>query len=124
MAAEGSLLESKELKAPGQFEAWDSELRRLTSVHTFKGAKVDIMKPMTPNFMVRHAVQLGDSPMNPNANEHYSFMAQVFNDYAVAMSTLDQYGSLESQFIFPAMPFNKQISSKIILYFGQVSLQL
>jgi hypothetical protein len=114
-----SLEGSTEIKAPGQFEQWDGEVKRLTGVHTFKGAKVDITKPLSPNFMIRHAIQLGDSPMNPNANEHYSFMAQVFNDTGVAMSTLDQYGALESQFILPTLPFNKNMSSKLILYFGQ-----
>ena len=68
-------------------------MRRLTSVHAFKGCKMDVSKVLTPNFVLRHSVQLGDSPANPQANEHYSFMAQVYNDNGVMMSTLDQYGA-------------------------------
>jgi hypothetical protein len=84
----------KSLKAPGQFEHWDSAVRALTSVNTFGGVKVDISKPLTPNFVVRHSVQLGESPQDPNASAHYSFMAQVFNESGVIVSTLDQNGEL------------------------------
>ena len=55
----------------------DAEVRKLTSLGTFKGAKAEVSKTITTNFVLRHAVQLGDSPANPNAQEHYSFMAQV-----------------------------------------------
>jgi hypothetical protein len=81
------------VKAPGQFEHWDNDVRRLTHLHAFKGVKIDVSKPITTNFVLRHSVQLGESPSNPQANEHYSFMAQVFNESGVMMSTLDQNGS-------------------------------
>lgn len=113
-----SLLDgSGELKAPGQFEAWDGDVRRLTSVATFKGAKVEVSKPLTPNFVLKHALQLGDSPAG--GNSHYSFMAQVFNESGVIMSTLDQHGALEAQVIAPSLPaIDPRVSSKLILYFG------
>jgi hypothetical protein len=88
----GSALESSALKPPGQFEHWDGEVRRLTSLATFKGAKVDQSKPLTPNFVVRHAVQLGCDSQDPAGGAHYSFMGQVFNDTGVMMSTLDWNG--------------------------------
>lgn len=106
------------MTAPGQYEQWDSSVRKLTQVPTFAGAKADVSKPITPNFVLRHSVQLGESPSNPQASEHYSLMAQVFNDSGVMMSTLDQNGTLEAQVIVPSMPFNKKLASKLILYFS------
>lgn len=90
----------------------------MTSVPTFKGAKVDQSKPITPNFVVRHAVQLGCESPDPNGAAHYSFMGQVFNDTGVVMSTLDWNGTLEAQVIVPSLPFNKALASKLILYFS------
>jgi hypothetical protein len=93
LSGEESELSALGIKAPGQFENWDGEVRRLTHVGVFKGAKLDVSKPITPNFVLRHSVQLGESPSNPQASEHYSFMGQVFNDRGVLMATLDQNGA-------------------------------
>mmetsp|Transcript_79805 Transcript_79805/g.159357 ORF Transcript_79805/g.159357 Transcript_79805/m.159357 type:complete len:354 (-) Transcript_79805:223-1284(-) len=107
------------IKPPGQFEQWDGDIRRLTHLQAFKGAKVDVSKPITPNFVLRHSIQLGESPSNPQANEHYSFMAQVFNDRGVMMGTLDQNGTVEAQVIVPSAWFiHKKLASKLILYFS------
>ena len=85
-----------QLRPPGQVENWDSEVRRLVQLQTYKGFKFEIAKPMTPNFVVKHSVQLGESNHNPNAQEHYSFMTQVFNDKMALISTLDQNGRVSA----------------------------
>jgi len=92
-SSSGSALESATLKPPGQLEQWSAAMQALTTVATFKGAKVDQSKPLTPNFVVRHAVQLGCEARDPAESAQYSFMGQVFNDTGVLMSTLDWNGT-------------------------------
>ena len=110
--------ERSDVKAPGQFETWDQSCRALTQVQTFKGAKLSNTKPITPNFVVQHNVQLGESPQDPNASEHYSVMAQVFNESGVVMSTWHQNGVLEATLWSPTLPFNKKMGSKMVFVMG------
>jgi hypothetical protein len=110
--------DASDVKAPGQFETWDQSCRALTQVACFKGAKLQNTKPITPNFVVQHNVQLGESPQDPNASEHYSVMAQVFNETGVVMSTLHQNGVLEATVWSPALPFNKSMGAKMVFVMG------
>ena len=110
--------DASNIKAPGQFETWDQSCRALTQVACFKGAKLQNTKPITPNFVVQHNVQLGESPQDPNASEHYSVMAQVFNETGVVMSTLHQNGVLEATVWSPALPFNKSMGAKMVFVMG------
>jgi hypothetical protein len=56
---------------------------------------MELAKQITPFFGLRHSVQLGDSPSNPNAQEHYSLMATLGSDIGYILSTLDQNGSIK-----------------------------
>ena len=105
---------SVEVKPPGQFETWDQNCRALTQIATFKGAKVSNTKLISPSFLIQHNIQLGESPHDPNASEHYSIMVQVFNETGVMMSTWHQSGTLEATLWSPTLPFMKQMGSKLI----------
>lgn len=90
---EGSLsssygVESTLLKPPGQFETWEQGTKRYVQLPVHKGMKFDIAKPLTPNFMLRHGVTLGESNYSPTATEDYSLQAQVFNETGVIVGTV------------------------------------
>lgn len=53
-------------KSPGQFERVHEDVKKLTNVNTFEGAKFEVSKPMTPMFALSHLFLLGSSPY-PNA---------------------------------------------------------
>lgn len=111
MSGESSLEEG--LKAPGPLESWDGEARRLTGLNTFLGAKIEVAKPLSPNFVMRHSAQLGSSPSG-QGSEHYSCSAQVFNENVICVGTLDQNGAVEGHIIVPKL--GEGVSSKLILY--------
>jgi hypothetical protein len=90
-----SISNSKKLRTPGLYDSWEGEVRRVTQVHAHKGLKMELAKQITPFFGLRHSVQLGDSPSNPNAQEHYSLMATLGSDIGYILSTLDQNGSIK-----------------------------
>ena len=46
--------EPKKLKAPGQFERLHDDVKKVTSVNTFEGAKFEVAKPLTPTFALNH----------------------------------------------------------------------
>lgn len=54
-------------KSPGQFERVHEDVKKLTNVNTFEGAKFEVSKPLTPMFALNHLFLLGSSPY-PNAN--------------------------------------------------------
>ena len=85
------------LRSPGQFERREEEVKKLTSVNTFEGARVDVSKPMTPLFALSHNIMLGSSPNNPNANSHYKLGATVGDGERVCVATVDQHGTVEGQ---------------------------
>ena len=89
--------DTKPLKSPGQFERLHDEVKKVTSVNTFEGAKFEVAKPLTPTFALNHNFWLGGS-YYPNANQHYKFGATVGDNERVCMASLDQYGTLEGQF--------------------------
>lgn len=81
---------------PGQFERVHEDVKRLTNVNTFEGAKFEVSKPLTPMFALNHMVMLGASPY-PNATSHYKFGANVGDSERVCMAHVDQYGTVEGQ---------------------------
>lgn len=87
----------KKLRCPGQFERLHDDVKKVTSVNTFEGAKFEVAKPLTPTFAVNHNFWLGGS-YYPNANRHYKFGATVGDNERVCMASVDQYGTLEGQF--------------------------
>ena len=81
--------ETKPLKSPGQFERLHDEVKKVTSVNPFEGAKFEVAKPLTPTFALNHNFWLGGS-YYPNANQHYKFGATVGDNERVCMASVDQ----------------------------------
>ena len=86
----------EKLKGPGQFERREEDVKKVTSVNTFEGARVDVSKPMTPLFALSHSIMLGSSP-HPNATSHYKLGATVGDGERVCVATVDQHGTVEGQ---------------------------
>ncbi len=81
-------VESTLLKPPGPLDSWDNDIKRFVQVSTHKGLKIDVSKPLSPNFMLRHSVQLGESHCSATASEDYSFTTQAFNESGVIVGTI------------------------------------
>mmetsp|Transcript_14332 Transcript_14332/g.19159 ORF Transcript_14332/g.19159 Transcript_14332/m.19159 type:complete len:322 (+) Transcript_14332:32-997(+) len=88
----------EKLKAPGQFERREEEVKRITNINTFEGVRFGVSKPLTPMFALNHDVILGSSPI-PNASSHYKFGATVGDNEGVIMASLDQHGSIEGNIV-------------------------
>lgn len=93
------------IKAPGPLDRWHDDVKRLTAIHTYQGMKIEVQKPITPNFALTHRLQMGGSPYGAQGPpQHYQFGCQVFNEKCVAVSQLDIQGTSESQIIIPQQP--------------------
>lgn len=73
---------------PGPYESAIMPSKRLTTLDTHDGFKVDIQKMLSPYFVVIHSFGLGISQPD-GGNKSYSFITQVSDDNGIFMTNYD-----------------------------------
>lgn len=94
--------EAQDLKSPGNFEGLQVDVRKLTSLGTYEGCKVEIGKQLTPMFAQAHAFWLGGSyypQMNQHYNARYTLQTIGAENESVIIANIDQMGTLEGHLI-------------------------
>lgn len=74
---------------PGPLEAATWDVRRLTSLDTYDGARIDVSKQLSPYFSVVHAFHLGTSMLPDARNSSYGFTAQMNDEEGFMMARVD-----------------------------------
>eukprot|EP00804_Cyclotella_cryptica_P000185 CCRYP_016170-RA/>CCRYP_016170-RA protein AED:0.20 eAED:-0.12 QI:0/0/0/1/0/0/2/0/346 len=83
---------------PGPLEAATWDVRRLTSLDTYDGVRVDISKQLSPYFAVVHSFHLGTSMLPDGRNSSYSFTTQMNDEEGFSMARVDpERGSVDGR---------------------------
>jgi len=85
---EQSVLPASAIPNPGPYEGATMPAKRLTSLDTYDGFRMDISKPLSPFNVVIHSFWLGTS-LPDGRTSTYSFVNQVANEDGLAMVRLD-----------------------------------
>lgn len=74
---------------PGPLEGATWDVRRLVSVDTYDGARVDISKQLSPFFAVVHSFHLGTTMLPDGKTASYGFTAQMNDEDGFLMARVD-----------------------------------
>ncbi|KAL7540487.1 hypothetical protein ACHAWF_006691 [Thalassiosira exigua] len=74
---------------PGPLEAATWDVRRLTSLDTYDGVRVDISKQLSPYFAAVHSFHLGTTMLPDGKSNSYGFTAQMNDEEGFAMARVD-----------------------------------
>ena len=74
---------------PGPLEAATWDVRRLVSLDTYDGVRVDISKQLSPYFAVVHSFALGTTMLPDGKNASYGFTAQMNDEEGFMMARVD-----------------------------------
>ncbi|KAL3786463.1 hypothetical protein ACHAW5_003530 [Stephanodiscus triporus] len=74
---------------PGPLEAATWDVRRLTSLDTYDGVRIDVSKQLSPYFSVVHSFHLGTSMLPDSRNSSYGFTAQMNDEEGFMMARVD-----------------------------------
>lgn len=74
---------------PGPLEAATWEARRITSVDTYDGFRVEISKQLSPFFSAVHSFHLGTTMLPDGRNSSYGFAVQLNDESGFAMARAD-----------------------------------
>ncbi|KAL3815975.1 hypothetical protein ACHAXA_008934 [Cyclostephanos tholiformis] len=74
---------------PGPLEGATWDVRRLTSLDTYDGARIDVSKQLSPYFSVVHSFHLGTSMLPDSRNSSYGFTAQMNDEEGFMMARVD-----------------------------------
>lgn len=74
---------------PGPLEGATWDVRRLTALDTYDGARVDISKQLSPYFAVVHSFVLGTTMLPDGKNASYGFTTQMNDEEGFLMARVD-----------------------------------
>ncbi|EED88754.1 tom40-like protein, partial [Thalassiosira pseudonana CCMP1335] len=74
---------------PGPLEAATWDVRRLVSLDTYDGVRVDISKQLSPYFAVVHSFHLGTSMLPDGRTSSYGFTTQMNDEEGFCMARVD-----------------------------------
>lgn len=83
---------------PGPLEAATWDCRRLVTLDTYDGIRVDISKQLSPFFAVVHSFHLGTTMLPDGKSASYGFTAQMNDDEGFMMARVDpESGSVDGR---------------------------
>lgn len=74
---------------PGPLESATYDTRRLTTLDTYDGVRVDISKQLSPYFACVHSFHLGTSMLPDGRNASYGFTTQMNDEEGFSMARVD-----------------------------------
>jgi mitochondrial import receptor subunit TOM40 len=74
---------------PGPYESASYPSKRLTSLETQDGFRMDIQKQLSPYMVAIHSFWLGTNMLQDGRNKTYSFVTQVADENGLYMARLD-----------------------------------
>lgn len=83
---------------PGPYEQAAMDAKRLVTLDTYDGARVDISKQLSPYMAAVHSFWMGTSMLPDGRNKTYSFVAQVADESGLLMARVDpERGSVDGR---------------------------
>ncbi|KAL7530162.1 hypothetical protein ACHAXR_003341 [Thalassiosira sp. AJA248-18] len=83
---------------PGPLEAATWDVRRLVTLDTYDGVRVDISKQLSPYFAVVHSFHLGTTMLPDGKNASYGFTTQMNDEEGFMMARVDpERGSVDGR---------------------------
>lgn len=83
---------------PGPLEAATWDVRRLVTLDTYDGARVDISKQLSPYFAAVHSFHLGTTMLPDGQSSSYGFTAQMNDETGFLMARVDpQRGTVDGR---------------------------